>query len=94
MPDNKEENQMKYLAHIDGDREQTMEEHSKGVAKLAREFAGQFGKEDWGYACGILHDVGKYSLKFQNKIQSDSSIQVDHSTAGAKLCFEMGGFYY
>ncbi len=94
MSDNKEEDQIKYLAHIDGDREQTMEEHSNGVAKLAREFAGQFGKEDWGYACGILHDIGKYSLKFQNKIQSDSSIQVDHSTAGAKLCFEMGGFYH
>lgn len=48
---------MEYIAHKDGDREQTVKEHLTGTAKLASEFAGKFGKADWGYCCGMLHDV-------------------------------------
>ena len=51
---------MEYIAHKDGDREQTVKEHLTGTAKLASEFAGKFGKADWGYCCGMLHDIGKY----------------------------------
>ena len=46
-----------------------------------------------GTACGMLHDIGKYSLAFQDKIKNNSNRQVDHSTAGAKACFEKGGMY-
>lgn len=84
---------MKYLAHIEGEREQTIKEHSIGTAELAALFAKEFGKEDWGYCAGLLHDIGKYSEKFQKKIQENSDIMVDHSTAGAKVCDELGGFY-
>ena len=84
---------MKYIAHTDKNRQQTVKEHDEGVAKLAAQFAKTFGKEEWGYACGLLHDIGKYSLKFQKKILEDPSIKVDHSTAGAKLCYEKGGLY-
>ena len=84
---------MKYLAHIEGEREQTIKEHSIGTAELAAMFAKAFGKDDWGYCVGMLHDIGKYSERFQKKIQGDSNIQVDHSTAGAKVCYEMGGLY-
>ena len=56
---------MEYIAHKDGDREQTVKEHLTGTAKLASEFAGKFGKADWGYCCGMLHDIGKYSKEFQ-----------------------------
>ena len=38
---------MEYIAHKDGDREQTVKEHLTGTAKLASEFAGKFGKADW-----------------------------------------------
>ena len=48
---------------------------------------------DWGYFCGMIHDIGKYSLPFQEKIKNDSNKKVDHSTAGAKVCFEKGGMY-
>ena len=84
---------MKYLAHTEGQREQSLKEHLKETAELAKMFAEMFGKGDWGYCCGMLHDIGKYSVEFQRKLQEDSKEQVDHSTAGAKVCFEKGGFY-
>ena len=33
---------MKYLAHVDGDREQPVKEHLEGTAQLAEGFAGKF----------------------------------------------------
>ena len=84
---------MEYIAHLNEERIQTMKDHLCGTAELAGRFAGRFGKSDWGYACGMLHDIGKYSLAFQDKIKNNSNRQVDHSTAGAKACFEKGGMY-
>lgn len=55
---------MDYFAHIDGERKQSVLEHSEGVARLAGMFAGEFGKYEWGYCSGLLHDIGKYSLRF------------------------------
>ena len=62
---------MKYLAHIDGDREQSVKEHLQGTAELAEKFAAKFRKADWGYCCGMLHDIGKYSAEFQKKIKEN-----------------------
>lgn len=85
---------MEYIAHLNEGRIQTLKDHLYGTAELAECFAGRFGKSDWGYACGILHDIGKYSLAFQDKIKNNSNRRVDHSTAGAKACFEKGGMYH
>ena len=55
---------MKYLAHVDGDREQTVKEHLEGTAQLAEEFAGKFGNGDWGYSVEhymILGSILTYS---------------------------------
>lgn len=84
----------KYLAHISKDkkREQTILEHLEGTAELAGDFAEEFGFRDWGYCCGMLHDIGKYTDKFQERLHG-SSIKVDHATAGAKVCNEKGGYY-
>lgn len=84
---------MEYIAHKDGDRIQTVLEHLTGTAQLAGAFADAFGKQEWGYCCGMLHDIGKYSEEFQKKIKYDTNEQVDHSTAGTKLCMEKGGYY-
>lgn len=75
---------MKYLAHVseDGEREQTVLEHSRNVAELAGKFAGRFQAESWGYCCGMVHDTGKYSREFQQRLKGGPP--VDHSTAGAK----------
>lgn len=84
---------MKYVAHLQEKREQTVKEHLEGTAKLSGEFAKKFGKEEWGYCCGYLHDIGKYSVEFQHKIRENGNEQIDHSTAGAKVCVEKGGLY-
>lgn len=84
---------MKYIAHLDGEREQTVKEHLEGTARLSGEFAKKFGKEEWGYCCGYLHDIGKYSIEFQHKIRENGNERIDHSTAGAKVCMETGGIY-
>lgn len=84
---------MRYLAHINkyGD-EQTVKEHLENTAVLCGKFAESFGAYDAGYCCGLLHDIGKYSLKFQQRIRG-SEQRVDHATAGAKVCWEKKGMY-
>ena len=78
---------MKYLAHINAKHdEQLLKEHLKNTAELAGKFADNFGAYEWGYCCGLLHDIGKYSLKFQERLHGNEE-KVDHSTAGAKVCW-------
>lgn len=74
----------KFLAHISEDkkRSQTLLAHLKSTAESAGDFASAFSCEDWGYACGLLHDIGKYSKEFQERIRG-SEKRVDHATAGA-----------
>lgn len=48
---------MKYLAHIDGDREQSVKEHLQGTAELAEKFAAKFRKADWG--CNLTEYMTK-----------------------------------
>jgi len=73
---------------------QRLEDHLINVAKLAEQFAKEFGAGEWGYLAGLWHDVGKYSDAFQRMLQAshgeDAHIEshpgrVDHSTAGAIL---------
>lgn len=84
---------MEYIAHREKDRVQPLLQHLLGTAERARDFAEKFNRGEWGYCCGMLHDIGKYSEKFQRKIKEDDSIRVDHSTAGARLCRELQGMY-
>lgn len=84
---------MKYLAHInDKGKEQLLRDHLENSAILCGQFAEQFGAYEWGYCCGLLHDIGKYSQKFQERVRG-SKERVDHSTAGAKLCWDKKGMY-
>lgn len=84
---------MEYIAHKDGERVQSVKEHLKGTAERAGDFAEKFGKREWGYCCGMMHDIGKYSKEFQKKIQENTNDRVDHATAGAQVCKELGGYY-
>ena len=84
---------MQYLAHInDKGEEQPLKRHLEGTALLCGQFADNFGAYEWGFCCGLLHDIGKYSLKFQKRLQG-SEDSVDHSTAGAKVCWDRKGMY-
>ena len=78
------------LAHLssDGCRIQTVQEHLEGTAKLAADFARPFGGESQAWLAGLLHDIGKYSDDFQNRLEGNPK-KVDHSTAGAKVALSL-----
>ena len=84
---------MEYIGHLKGERTQLLIEHLKGTAELCESFAAKFGKEQWGYCCGLLHDIGKYSSEFQKRIRGESNAAVDHSAAGAQICMKRDGLY-
>lgn len=79
---------------------QTNEEHSLGVANLAKEFASEFGMGEWGYVIGMLHDKGKEKLDFQNYIRKVNGIEADsyndktHAYIGALLAKELFPKYF
>lgn len=76
---------MKYLAHKSEDgREQSLIEHLEGTSKLAALFADCFGQSITAKYVGLFHDIGKYSVGFQNRIQNNGP-KVDHSSAGAQI---------
>lgn len=77
-------------AHVnENGKYQTVSDHLENVAKLSSEFAKDFGAEKTAYVCGLLHDVGKCSREFQNRLLNNGP-KVDHSTAGA---IEAGKLY-
>ncbi|HCW80107.1 MAG TPA: CRISPR-associated helicase/endonuclease Cas3 [Ruminococcaceae bacterium] len=78
-------------AHIREDgATQTIEEHLENVAELAAKFARPFHAESMAYQCGLAHDIGKYSEKFQQHIWNGGE-RTDHSTAGAKEIIKFCG---
>ena len=64
--------------------------HLKGTATKAAGFLEATGCGDFGYAAGLLHDLGKYSQEFQKRLAGDVQ-RVDHSTAGAKVAINRYG---
>ncbi len=77
-----------YLAHKNGDREQSIMEHLYQTAQKSSEFAKSFGFSETAHLVGLLHDIGKYSDAFQRRILGCNE-RVDHSSAGAKELIEM-----
>ena len=98
----------RYLAHVRCDGEtfalHDLDEHLRGVGKLAEEYAQVFGSGDWAQVAGVWHDLGKYSAEFQRRIKSVSGYdaeahlegqlgRVDHSTAGAQYARDQFGLH-
>ena len=69
---------------------QTLQSHSVNVGEMAAEFAQVFDAQEIACQTGQLHDVGKYSLPFQERLEGEIKF-VDHSTAGAKIAIERWG---
>lgn len=69
---------------------QPLAEHSINVGHMAGEFASVFGAREMGKASGYLHDLGKYTLPFQERLRG-SPLRVDHSTWGAHIALERYG---
>jgi CRISPR-associated endonuclease/helicase Cas3 len=62
---------------------QPLHDHLRAVAALAAERAAKFGAAKPAALAGLLHDLGKYTAAFQQRL-SGSTTKVDHSTAGAQ----------
>lgn len=61
---------------------QSNEEHTRGVAKLASKFAGEFGLSKWGKVLGDLHDKGKEANAFQQHIKKESGYAPETKVIG------------
>ncbi|HEX3026868.1 MAG TPA: CRISPR-associated endonuclease Cas3'', partial [Clostridia bacterium] len=61
---------------------QPLLEHLQNVAAIAQQFGDSFGSGEIARICGLFHDLGKYSERFQRHL-SEGGNPVDHSTAGA-----------
>ncbi len=94
-----------FIAHVrqnDGEL-QLLSTHLREASILCGDFTDKIGLKEVGEIIGLLHDVGKASLEFQNYIRSASGQinpdaddyidfqekkgKIDHSTAGAQMIF-------
>lgn len=78
----------------DGELEPVID-HLNKTAEKASEFAEKIGAEELGYITGMLHDIGKFSEAFLERLLNEG-MKVDHSTAGAQeVCkSEIPGWLY
>ena len=63
--------------------------HLTDTAARAAATLESIGGVEAGRAVGLLHDIGKYTLAFQRRLEGKG--RVDHSTAGAKLAVQRYG---
>lgn len=54
-----------------------------GTAHLSKVFAVDYCSE-LAYHIALMHDIGKYSMLFQKRIQGDHTLKVEHALCGAK----------
>ena len=87
----------KYISHVRKSDEgegyvfQSNEEHSNGVAKLAEQFASEFGMGSWGRILGSLHDKGKERKVFQEYIMNNSGFRPELAISGEHKHAFVGG---
>jgi CRISPR-associated endonuclease/helicase Cas3 len=49
-----------------------LQAHLLAVAALAGEFADAFGSRGWGQLLGLWHDLGKFSVAFQDYLSTST----------------------
>lgn len=78
-----------YIAHKreSDNEEQPLLDHLIGTATRAAYFAEAFNNKEYAFLCGMLHDLGKYSDEFQNRIKFNGK-KCDHASAGARIINE------
>lgn len=69
---------------------QLLSNHLINVGCLAEEFAESFNCAEYGKAAGLLHDLGKYTVEFQKRLEGRHP-KVDHATWGAKIALDKYG---
>ena len=89
---------MNYYAHTaetaTGERDpnksrwQLLSTHLSNVAAWAEQFAAPFGMVDEARLAGLLHDLGKYGKRFQQRLEDPSVRGINHWGHGAFAAFE------
>ena len=89
---------MNYYAHTAeteaGERDpnrshwQPLSEHLQNVADKAREFGGPCGLMDEAHLAGLLHDLGKYGKRFQQRLEDPAIRRINHWAYGAYVAFQ------
>lgn len=67
-----------------------LSEHIRHVAERAAQFASAFDCSDQAKACGLLHDLGKYTAQFQRRLFDPNERGRDHATIGAVVAMIYG----
>lgn len=82
---------VRFYAHsVEGSAEgewQGLTDHLAAVGQKAAEFASAFSCSEYGACAGLLHDLGKFTEEFQDRLRG-SPQRVDHSTWGARIALE------
>lgn len=77
----------RYFAHSaresDGEWHR-LKDHLEATGQMAARFLADVGWQDVGRAIGLLHDIGKYTAEFQDRLKGSHKL-VNHSTAGAEI---------
>ena len=80
-----------YFAHSHDSLEPALwhllSQHLKNTGDRAAAFLDATGVGNLGQAAGLLHDLGKYSNEFQQRLAGNPA-PVDHSTAGAQTALK------
>lgn len=87
---------MSFTAHIrESDKAvQTVKEHSENTAALASHFLKSVGIGSVGKLTGLLHDLGKLRMIFDDYINGRNNLPkgyIDHCFAGARYLSELSG---
>ncbi len=85
----------KYYAHSANAKGewQLLKDHLQNTAVLARQFAesarpGDKEFSDAAHAAGLLHDLGKYSIRFQQRLKDTRVCGIEHWLPGSMTLFE------
>ena len=83
----------KYYAHSGASENREnwhkLSEHLEGTGTRVADFLDAVGGGDIGKVAGLLHDLGKYTQEFQDRLSGGR--RVNHSTAGAKVAVDRYG---
>jgi CRISPR-associated endonuclease/helicase Cas3 len=66
---------------------QPLAQHLRNVARLAKEFAAPLGLGDEAELAGMLHDLGKYAVRFQDRLRNPRIHGINHWSMGASASF-------
>lgn len=70
-------------------RWQPLAVHLRNVAALARHFADPLGLAAEAELAGLLHDLGKYAYRFQERLRNAAIRGINHWTAGARKAADL-----